>query len=310
MTISAALPKRGVYTPVPTFFKKDLHTIDYDSQIEHAKFLQQNGITGLVLLGSTGENSHLTRKERIELVSTIHEELPDFPLMAGVAQNSVEDAIEEILQLKNAGAQHALVLPSSYFGASIKQQGIIDWYTEVADNASLPVLIYVYPGVSNNISIDPRTIKKLSAHPNIVGAKISHGDVSHHAIIGLDQEIAANQFITLTGLGQILLPVLVVGIQGTVDALCGAFPKIYVKLLENYDKGDLRAAAELQLVISRAEELVVKFGVVGIKKAIHFATGIGETYLGRAPLTQDVNDADWKSYNDYLLGIVSVESTL
>lgn len=58
----------GIYTPVPVFFKKDLKTIDFETQIEHARFLRDNGITGIVLLGSTGENVHLTREERLKLV--------------------------------------------------------------------------------------------------------------------------------------------------------------------------------------------------------------------------------------------------
>lgn len=303
-------PPPGIYTPIPTFFKKDLVTIDFDSQIKHAEFLIKSGITGLVVMRSTGENAQLTREERFSIISQIHNRLPDFTLIGGIAQNSVEDALAEIESVKKAGAKYAVVLPSNYFGASIKQDFIFDWYTEVANKSSLPILIYVYPGVSNNVYIDPETIKKLSYNPNIVGTKISHGDVSQHTLIGLDKVISNNDFKCFTGLGQILLPALVVGFQGTIDALSGATPKIYIEILNLYNKGELEKAAQLQLIVTRGEELVVRLGVFGIKKAILTATGIGETHLGRAPLNQDISETDWNQYSAHLSELINIEMTL
>lgn len=303
------LPKRGIYTPVPTFFKKDGHTIDFDTQAKHAKFLQDNGITGLVVMGSTGELAHLTRQERTQVVSHLRQSAPKLAILGGVGQHGLEEALAEISSLKAAGASHALVLPSSYFGASIKQQGIIDWYTKVADKAELPILVYVYPGVCNNIVVEPETIKALSKHPNIVGTKISHGDVAHHTMLGLDPEVKANNFACFTGLGQILLPALSVGFSGTVDALSGAFPKLYVNILAAFDRGDFETARKLQLLATRGEELVVRFGVIGIKKAIVTATGLGESYLGRAPLNQDVSP-DWEKYAHYLESCKAAELAL
>ncbi|SGZ52992.1 CIC11C00000001657 [Sungouiella intermedia] len=300
---------RGIYTPIPTFFKKDCKTIDFDTQTKHAQFLKDNGISGVVVMGSTGELAHLTRDERALVVSNIHKTVPGLVIMGGVGQHCLEDALAEILSLKNAGATHALVLPSSYYGASLKQQGIIDWYTEVADKSELPLLVYIYPGVCNNVVVEPTTIVTLSKHPKIVGTKLSHGDISHYISIGLNEEVKKNVFACFTGLGQILLPALSVGFQGTVDALSGAFPKLYVNIMKSYDAGDLETARKLQYVATRGEELVVRYGVVGIKKAIYTATGFGETYLGRAPLNQDVA-LDWDVYAHYLVACAEVEATL
>ncbi|CCH42545.1 hypothetical protein BN7_2089 [Wickerhamomyces ciferrii] len=290
-------PKPGVYTPIPTFFKKsDLYTIDYDSQIKHAKFLQKNGIEGILIMGSTGEQPHLTRKERSSIVENIHKNLPNFTLLAGVAENSLHDAIDEIESLYHSGATYAVVLPSSYFGKDIKQQGIIDWYKKLADNSKLPIIIYVFPNVGNGIQIDPKTIIELSKHSNIVGTKISHGDVSHHAIVGLHEDIASgeNNFNVFTGQGQVLLPVLTVGTKGTIDALSGAFPKLYVDIFKAYQNGDYDKARSLQLAASKGKTAAAKLGVLGFKRAI-FEQGFGETYLGRAPLNQEFADEVWNN---------------
>lgn len=298
------LPKPGVYTPVPTFFKKDLHTIDFDAQVAHAKFLYDNGIAGITLLGSTGENAHLTRSERSQLVEAISKGVKGFPILAGIAQNCLQETMDEITAVAAAGASFALVLPSSYFGPAITQAGLEEWYTEVADKSPIPVMIYVYPGVTNGTNIAPATIKALSKHKNIVGIKFSHADVTSYSEVGLDEEV--KDFVSFTGLGHLLLPALSVGFKGTVDAISGAFPKIYTKLMQSYEKGDLETAKKLQLTIIRGEKVVGQFGVIGIKRIIHEATGFGETYLGRMPLNKDTTQG-YEQLEGFIKEITSVE---
>lgn len=298
-------PIAGIYTPVPTFFKKD-SSIDYESQISHARFLHENGIAGLVIMGSTGEAAHLTRQERASVIKAVHEALPQIVIIAGVAQNSVQDTIDEIDSVKCAGASYAVVLPSSYFGATIKQEGIVDFFTIIADQSQLPVMIYVYPGVSNNINVEPQTVARLSKHPNIVGTKLSYGDVAHHAQVVCD---SAENFSVFTGLGQILLPTLSVGCCGTIDALSGSFPKLFVKIFEHYQAGNYEEARRLQFVACKGEEIVVRFGVIGIKRLIH-SRGFGTSYLGRVPLNHDIDTEAWISYADTIKLLESTVASL
>lgn len=147
----APIPPDGVFVPVPTFFKpasKDTiqPAIDIETQVAHSIHLAKSGITGLVLLGSTGEAIHLSKKERFDLVSGVRKGLEaagfkDYPIMAGVLTNSVEEVLEWCADFAEAGAQWALVLAPGYFGAAATQQNIIDWYTIVADRSPLPVLM-------------------------------------------------------------------------------------------------------------------------------------------------------------------------
>ncbi|EGV63901.1 dihydrodipicolinate synthase [Yamadazyma tenuis] len=302
-----SLPQKGVYTPVPTFFKKDLNTIDFATQVAHAKFLQDNGIKGITLLGSTGENAHLTRAERAEIVKQIHDNVKGFTIVAGIAQNCLQETIEEIESVAKSGASFALVLPSSYFGPSITQEALVEWYTEVADNSPIPVLIYVYPGVTNNVNVAPSTIKTLSSHKNIVGIKFSHNDVTSYSEISLDEEI--KDFVCLTGLGHLLLPALSIGFKGTVDAISGAYPKIYTRLIQAFDEGNFKEAQRLQLAIIRGEKCVSEYGVIGIKRIIYEATGFGETYLGRMPLNKDTT-AGWEKLDKFIAEISEGEKSV
>jgi 2-keto-3-deoxy-L-rhamnonate aldolase len=154
MTV-ANVPPSGVYVPAPTFFKSSFESssnlqpeIDVETQINHSVYLAKCGIRGLVLLGSTGEAIHMSKKERFELVSGVRKGLDvagfhGYPIMGGVLVNNLEEAIEWCKDLKEAGAQWALVLVPGYFGEQARQDGIQEWFMKVADNSPIPILMCV-----------------------------------------------------------------------------------------------------------------------------------------------------------------------
>jgi 2-keto-3-deoxy-L-rhamnonate aldolase len=139
---------------VPTFFKDapppGRAEVDIETQVAHAIHLARNGIHGLVLLGSTGEAIHLSQEERINLVRKVRTGLteagfPKFPILVGILANSDEDALQELQVLKKAGGDWGLVLVPGYFGGMINQSNIIEWFTKVADQSPMPILMYAKP---------------------------------------------------------------------------------------------------------------------------------------------------------------------
>jgi 2-keto-3-deoxy-L-rhamnonate aldolase len=146
-------PPEGVWCPVPTFFKEAATPparqapLDVETQCRHSIHLAKNGVRGLVLLGSTGEAIHLSRAERLELISGVRKGLtnagfPDYPIMAGVLTNSVDEALEWLHDAKEAGAQWGLVLAPGYFGGAATQENLREWYKLVADASPIPILMY------------------------------------------------------------------------------------------------------------------------------------------------------------------------
>ncbi|CAF4724093.1 unnamed protein product, partial [Rotaria magnacalcarata] len=79
----------------------------------------------------------------------------------------------------NSGAEYAMVLPPSYFlaWASCRSDVIYSFYTKVADKSPIPVIIYNFPGVTQQMDTTQETIVKLATHPNIVGIKCTDGNV-------------------------------------------------------------------------------------------------------------------------------------
>lgn len=147
-------PPVGVFVPVPTFFKPQADSkssrqveVDVATQVQHSVHLAEAGIRGLVLLGSTGEAIHMSSTERKALLAGVRKGLtdagfPDYPIMAGVLTNSVDDALEQLHHAKESGAQWGLVLAPGYFGLAVNQQNIKEWYTDVANESPLPILTY------------------------------------------------------------------------------------------------------------------------------------------------------------------------
>jgi 2-keto-3-deoxy-L-rhamnonate aldolase len=336
----SSVPPEGVFVPVPTFFKPASKTtrqapVDVEVQCRHSVHLAENGVRGLVLLGSTGEAIHLSRAERFELISGVRKGLneagfPDYPIMAGVLTNSADEALEWLEDSKKAGAQWGLVLTPGYFGNAANQENIREWYTLVADESPIPILTYAccaesalkitianphsynYPGVTNNISISLESYVKLAAHPNIVGCKMSHGNVSHHVQISLDPAIDHANFRVYSGFGQQLGPIVMFGAAGVIDGLAAIYPRTVSRLFElasrrPVEQKVLEEVQAIQFVVSRAEEFCAKWGIVGIKEGIYHVLKMGNLEGGRLPLRGSTPKGEWESYSVAMKAMADLE---
>ncbi|OAQ61654.1 dihydrodipicolinate synthase [Pochonia chlamydosporia 170] len=322
-------PPAGIYVPVPTFFVSKSHPdydpaippIDITTQSAHAIYLAKSGIKGLVIFGSTGESVHIHPRNRRALLQGVRDALtqegfPDYPIIAGTATASIEETVEQLADAKEAGAQWGMVLAPGYNAAVTPQDGIVQWFTAVAERSPIPILVYHFPGVSNMVKLTPATFATLAAHPNIVGCKLSHGDVSQLTQIALNPAIDARSFHVFTGLGQQLVPVVSVGCVGAIDASAGFFPKSLVRLLELAGKTratdeEVQERRELQYRVSCMEEIVVRHGIVGIKEAISRLRGFGDVDGSRLPLRGVVQgDGEWEKWEGVLAALEEVERRL
>lgn len=304
----------GIYTPITTFFKNNgKYSLDLEAQVDHAKVLYGSGIRGVVAAGSMGECSHLSAKERHQLVAAIREGVPDeeFKIIAGAPPLCIQDAIEESISAKEAGADFIILLVPGYFGPHLtSQEGIVDYFTRVADQSALPIMIYNYPGVTNNVSISIDTFRQLGKHPNISGVKLTHFNLDMYAMLGMDQEMDQNNFRPFTGLGQVLVPGMSVGLFGAIDGLSGIFPKTMVKLYDLFTEGKMEEASKLQYLVAKADQMIPDFNLVGTKLAIKKYHGLGECFTGRPPLSVSADKEKLAKYDADLDAIYEVEKSL
>lgn len=145
---------------------------------------------------------------------------------------------------------------------------------------------------------------KLAAHPNIVGCKMSHGNVSHHVQVSLDPAIDHEHFSVYSGFGQQLGPIVMFGAAGVIDGLAAIFPKTVSTLFElvwsakdGKNPEAVQRIQSLQFNVSRAEEFVGKWGIIGIKEGVVRELGLGNFGGGRLPLKGRLPEGEWEAWN-------------
>lgn len=176
---------------------------------------------------------------------------------------------------------------------------------------------YHYPGVSNNIVITPSTITTLATHPNIVGIKMSHGNVSHHIQISLSPSIDHSAFSLFSGFGQQLFPIVSMDGAGVIDGLGAIFPKTVVRLYNlsaavAHGEGGKEIMKEiklLQFAVSSAEEMVGAYGIVGIKEAVFRILDLGTLEGSRLPLAGNMGAGNWEKWSDCVERMKALEAS-
>jgi 2-keto-3-deoxy-L-rhamnonate aldolase len=169
--------------------------------------------------------------------------------------------------------------------------------------------------VTNGISVTPETYTILAQHPNIVGCKMSHGNVSHHVQVSLDPEIDHKKFRVYSGFGQQLGPIVFFGAAGVIDGLAAIYPKTVSRLMSLAEKRPIEPSAldeihKLQFVVSAAEEYIGAYGIIGIKEAVHRVLGMGTSEGGRLPLKGKLPDGTWEKWDEVLARIQKIEDSL
>ncbi len=201
---------RGILLPTTTPFT-DAQELDIEASVSNIRKWARTGITGFVMLGSTGERVHLDEREYVRVLETARNEVPaELAFIAGAGQHSTVGTIREIQKAADLGVDAVLVITPHYYRSAITQDALVSYYTAVADAAPVPVLLYSMPAFTG-IKIEPETIARLSEHPNIIGVKDSSNDVAGFAAT---VRVCPADFAVLTGNGTVLLDALRAGGNG------------------------------------------------------------------------------------------------
>ncbi|HEX6715695.1 MAG TPA: dihydrodipicolinate synthase family protein [Pyrinomonadaceae bacterium] len=270
---------QGILLPVVTPFTSD-GSIGYEDLRHNLQAWNKTGIRGHVLLGSTGERVHLDDKEYLQTIEAARAVVPDDLLfIAGAGQQSIIGTIKEVNNAARAGADAVLVITPYFYRIAITQETLVSYYTAVADEAPLPVLLYSMPPLTG-IKIEPETVAQLSEHPNIIGVKDSSNDV---AGFRRTVELCPKDFAVMTGNGTVLLDALHAGATGGILAVGCVVPEVCVEIFRAFKAGEEEYAAMLQSKLTLlATAVPTKYGIGGLKAALDMAGYRGGNV--RAPL--------------------------
>jgi 4-hydroxy-tetrahydrodipicolinate synthase len=268
---------QGVFPAITTQLHKD-GSLDLEGTAAHADALIQSGVTGLVFLGSLGENQSLTADEKRvvlgEMVKTVYGRVH---VLSGVAETSVAEACRYAQDAEKLGADGLMLMPPMVYKSPDTRESLHHFRT-VAKSTGLPIMIYNNP-ISYGHDITPELFAELASTKNFVALKESSGNTRRitdlHNVVG-------DRYAIFTGVDDLALESAILGIDGWVAGSGIAFPRENQYFWELTRKGDWDRAREIYRWFAPLLHLDThpKF-VQYIKLAVQ-ETGLGKDWV-RAP---------------------------
>jgi len=255
----------GIYPPIVTPFLKD--DVVHHYLAENVEKLSKSGIKGLIVLGSNGENVYLSEEEKIDVVkTTIQSASKNMLIIVGSGCESTRETIYLTNRMAKMGAHAALIVTPFYYGSKMNDEALIKYYSTVADQVEIPILLYNVPKFTG-INLSVEALSALSKHPNIIGIKDSSGNVNQ---LGQYLNQVNPDFNVLVGTAGALFGALTLGCKGGILALANILPKKCVEIFQLVQDGKIKEARELQLrLIPVNHAITTKYGISGLKYAMN-----------------------------------------
>ncbi|OHU87987.1 MULTISPECIES: dihydrodipicolinate synthase family protein [Pseudoalteromonas] len=230
---------QGVYPAVTTQFYDD-GSINFDTTKSMIDALINEGVHGIIVLGTVGENCSLRAQEKREVLKAAKEVVAGrVPLLTGVAETTTQFAIEFCQDAEEIGVDGLMVLPGMVYRSTEREA--IYHYQQIARSMSLPVMIYNNP-VTYGVDVSIEGMKVLANEENIVAIKEATTDTRRITEL---QNAFADRFIIFGGVDDIALESLMLGATGWISGLTNVFPRESVAIYELARQGRYEEAKEI-----------------------------------------------------------------
>ncbi len=233
------IPFRGSCAAIVTPFLSD-GSLDLDSLGRLIEFQIDAGTDAILVLGTTGESSTLTDKERRECIAYAAEKIGGrIPLIVGTGTNRTAYSVELSKYARKCGCDGILVVSPYYNKAS--DEGLFHHFTAIADAADCPTILYNIPSRTGvNIPLD--VYRRLAEHPRIVGVKEASGNISYAADIIAS---VGDRLAIYSGNDDQTVPISALGGVGVISVAANIIPHEMHELAVLAASGDISCAAAL-----------------------------------------------------------------
>jgi 1-pyrroline-4-hydroxy-2-carboxylate deaminase len=268
---------RGVYPALLTPFTAD-DTLDLPLFERNLDAQLKAGVHGLIIGGSLGEASTLTRPEKLSLLHTALASTAgrNVPVLMNIAEQATREAVACAEEAEANGADGLMLLPPMRYYADARET--VAFFRTVAQSTSLPIMIYNNP-VDYKIMTTVAMFEELGTLPNIQAVKESTRDLTNIARM---RNAFGDRFSILGGVDTLALEALLMGADGWVAGLVDAFPAETVAIYNLAKAGEIEAARRIYHWFMPLLELDIHPKLVQYIKLAATATGIGSEYV-RAP---------------------------
>ena len=267
---------RGVFPALMTEFEQD-GALDLGSTQRHARACLDAGCSGLIMLGTLGENSSLSPDEKEAVLRAAVEAVEGrVPVIAGVAEYTTELAIAQARRTERAGCAGIMALPCMVYEQDEREA--VHHFRTLAAGTGLPIMIYNNP-LAYKVDLKPEGFLGLVESANIVAIKES----SHDSRRMTDSwNVLGDRFLMFCGVDDLIFENVLCGAVGWVSGLVNSFPAEGVRLFELASAGRIEEARDLYRWFMPLLHLDVHKKLVQYIKLANQMTGMGAEWV-RAP---------------------------
>ena len=272
---------KGCFTAIVTPFRNG--RVDLEALRKIVRFQLENGVSGLVPCGSTGEAATLTPEEYLAVIKTVVAAAKGkIPVVPGVGTNATAKSVEMVKKVSALGVDGLLAIVPYYNKPT--QEGMTAHFSALAAATRLPIILYNIPG-RTGVNMLPATVLALrKKFSNIAGIKEASGNLDQvsEIINGADAD-----FAVMSGDDSLTLPMLSVGARGVISVVSNVAPAEASRLCGLFLEGNPAAAARLHhKLFPLIKALFVETNPIPVKYAVSLlGLCLPEPRLPLTPLT-------------------------
>lgn len=266
----------GVFPAVTTQLKKD-ESLDLDATARHVEVLIRSGVSGIIFLGSLGENQPLRPEEkRLVIEAMVKVAHGRVKVLSGVAETSTAEACRYARDVEKLGVDGIMLMPAMLYKGDPGET--LAHFRTVAKASGLPIMIYNNP-LSYANDITPEMFAELAREKKFVALKESSGDVRR--ITDLHNTVG-DRYAIFTGVDDLALEASILGIDGWVAGSGIAFPFENQYFWELTRRGEWEKAREFYRWFTPLLHLDISTKFVQYIKLAVQECGLGKEFV-RAP---------------------------
>lgn len=249
---------KGTYTAIVTPLKND--EVDYEGLRNNILFQIEQGVDGIVPLGTTGETPTLSEQEQEQIIKVAVETVREnrernredkteikterkVKVIVGTGSNSTKHTIEKTQRAKELGADAVLIVTPYYNKPT--QEGIFQHFKAITEAVDIPVVVYNIQGRTGT-NIETGTLQRIAKLHGIIGVKEASGNLTQMMeVIRTIQNTSYGQFSVLSGDDALTVPLIAIGGMGVVSVVSNIVPGKIVAMVQAARDGNFAEARRM-----------------------------------------------------------------
>ncbi len=255
------------------------------------------GVSGYLVLGSTGEFVHLMFTEKVEVLRLAKKyAAPRKKMIAGIGCDSVFETVRLAGEAAELGYDAVMAVTPHYYKPALKTDVLRRYFLEIADQIELPLFLYNIPQ-NTGVNLEASLVAELARHPRIRGIKDSSGKLAQ--LYDLLQ--IGGVFAVFCGNIFAMLSALMMGAPGNILAFANAAPAELSRVYELAREGKHGEAMKvLQVVLRLGRHTLDRYGIPGLKKLMELrGYDPGEPRLPLAPVSAQAAEEIQRAYDAF-----------